>query len=200
MAAISAHKMPGPRGRRAYVRRRNPRVAARRSPRAAWASAACGRGRLTCRASPASARPLSRASRRCRLRASGCALRDRLERSCTRDSTRFINGSRPTGPHNPTSASLYVEGESLLMGINDGGLVGLGTSASLEPSMGGARRGRRSGALVDPAWPRPLVDRKRKRLRPALTNVVTRLGEMSPLYELAKEGVDLRRCNGTEGH
>ena len=76
------------------------------------------------------------------------------------------------------------------------GVVGLGLHLGQPRAVlraEGARRRRRPGALLDPLRPRPVDDRGRSRLRrrQADRRSCTRLREMSPLYEMAKEGVDL---------
>ena len=111
----------------------------------------------------------------------------------------YINGSMEHRlPHNLNVSFAYVEGESLLMGINDVAVSSGSacTSASLEPSyvLEGAGRGRRPRALVDPLRPRPLDDRGGGRLRRGQADDGRRrLREMSPLYEMVKEGVDLSK-------
>ena len=99
------------------------------------------------------------------------ALRDRLNKRLHEGLDEiYINGSMEHRlPHNLNISFAYVEGESLLMGINDVAVSSGSacTSASLEPSyvLEGARRRRRSGALLDPFRPRPLHHRGGSRLR-----------------------------------
>ena len=90
----------------------------------------------------------------------------------------------------------YVEGESLLMGISDVAVSSGSacTSSSLEPSYvlkalgAGDDLAHSSIRFGLGRW---TTEEEVDYVADKLTNVVTRLREMSPLYELAKEGVDL---------
>ena len=164
-----------PEGRRRALRpAQGPARAARaRSSTAAATSAACARARSTSRASSASARPREIATQEmaaesARLR----ALRDRLHDGLAQASstTIYVNGSMEHRlPDNLNISFAYVEGESLLMGINDVAVSSGSacTSASLEPSyvLKALGRRRRPRALVDPLRPRPVQHRGRGRLR-----------------------------------
>jgi cysteine desulfurase len=111
----------------------------------------------------------------------------------------YINGSMEHRlPHNLNISFAYVEGESLLMGINDVAVSSGSacTSASLEPSYvlkalgAGDDLAHSSIRFGLGRWTTKeevdyVVDK--------LTNVVQRLREMSPLYEMVKEGVDLTK-------
>src|SRR5215469_16860117 len=140
IASVSAHKMYGPKGVGAlYVRRRNPRVQltaqidgggherGMRSgtlnvPGIVGLGAACELCRLE----------MPEESKRLR------GLRDRLKDKFTSElDETYINGSMEHRlPHNLNISFAYVEGESLLMGINDVAVSSGSacTSASLEPS------------------------------------------------------------------
>jgi len=111
----------------------------------------------------------------------------------------YINGTMEARlPHNLNISFAYVEGESLLMGINDVAVSSGSacTSASLEPSYvlkalgAGDDLAHSSIRFGLGRWTTPeevdyVVDK--------LTTVVRRLREMSPLYEMVKEGVDLSK-------
>jgi cysteine desulfurase len=126
------------------------------------------------------------------------ALRDRLnaELHANLDEI-YINGSMEHRlPHNLNISFAYVEGESLLMGINDVAVSSGSacTSASLEPSYvlkalgAGDDLAHSSIRFGLGRW---TTDEEVDYVVEKLTSVVRRLREMSPLYEMVKEGVDL---------
>src|SRR5205814_801543 len=124
--------------------------------------------------------------------------RDRLnERLQARLDDIYVNGSMEHRlPHNLNISFAYVEGESLLMGINDVAVSSGSacTSASLEPSYvlkalgAGDDLAHSSIRFGLGRW---TTDEEVDYVADKLAQVVSRLREMSPLYELAKEGVDL---------
>ena len=135
-------------------------------------------------------------------------LRDRLnDRLHSHLDELYINGSiEHRLPHNLNISFAYVEGESLLMGINDVAVSSGSacTSASLEPSYvlkalgAGDDLAHSSIRFGLGRWS---TQEEVDYVADKLVNVVTRLREMSPLYELAKEGVDLSTMQWqTEGH
>ena len=99
-------------------------------------------------------------------------------------------------PHNLNVSFAYVEGESLLMGMSDVAVSSGSacTSASLDPSYvlkalgAGDDLAHSSIRFGLGRW---TTEEEVDYIAEKLTQVVTRLREMSPLYELAKEGVDL---------
>jgi cysteine desulfurase len=125
-------------------------------------------------------------------------LRDRLNRKLHEQLDEiYINGSMEHRlPHNLNISFAYVEGESLLMGINDVAVSSGSacTSASLEPSYvlkalgAGDDLAHSSIRFGLGRW---TTEDEVDYVADKLTKVVTKLREMSPLYELAKEGVDL---------
>src|SRR5689334_20321983 len=140
MVSISAHKMYGPKGVGAlYVRRRNPRVLLsaqidggghERGMRSGTLNVPgiAGFGKAAELAKQEMAKDAERLS----------GLRDRLNKKLHEGLDEiFINGSvEHRLPHSLNISFAYVEGESLLMGINDVAVSSGSacTSASLEPS------------------------------------------------------------------
>ena len=111
----------------------------------------------------------------------------------------YINGSMEHRlPHNLNVSFAYVEGESLLMGINDVAVSSGSacTSASLEPSYvlkalgAGDDLAHSSIRFGLGRWS---TEEEVDYVVEKLTTVVRRLREMSPLYEMVKEGVDLSK-------
>ena len=200
LVSISAHKMYGPKGVGAlYVRRRNPRVL--------LAPIIDGGGHERGMRSGTLNVPgivgFGKAAELCRLEMAGDTtrlqgLRDRLNKKLHDGLDEiYINGSMEHRlPHNLNISFAYVEGESLLMGINEVAVSSGSacTSASLEPSYvlkalgAGDDLAHSSIRFGLGRW---TTEEEIDYVANKLTTVVTRLREMSPLYELAKEGVDL---------
>src|SRR3954465_6954770 len=200
MASMSAHKMYGPKGVGAlFVRRRNPRVL--------LAPLIDGGGHERGMRSGTLNVPgivgFGKAAELCKQEMEAdtkrlSALRDRLNARLHKGLDEiYINGSTEHRlPHNLNISFAYVEGESLLMGINDVAVSSGSacTSAGLEPSYvlkalgAGDDLAHSSIRFGLGRWS---TEEEVDYVADKMTNVVTRLREMSPLYELAKEGVDL---------
>jgi cysteine desulfurase len=202
LVSLSAHKMYGPKGVGAlYVRRRNPRVLLseqisggghERGMRSGTLNVpgivGFGKAAAICKAEMATESE--------RLR----RLRDRLNEGLHEHLDEiYVNGSMEHRlPHNLNISFAYVEGESLLMGINDVAVSSGSacTSASLEPSYvlkalgAGDDLAHSSIRFGLGRW---TTDEEVDYVISKLTNVVQRLREMSPLYEMAKEGIDLSK-------
>ena len=127
------------------------------------------------------------------------AMRDRLQAAITSKLEEVYLNGHPTErlPNNLNLSFAYVEGESLLMGLKEIALSSGSacTSATLEPSY--VLRALGVGSDLAHSSIRfglgrfnteDEVDYVAKRI----IEVVTKLREMSPLYEMAKEGIDLK--------
>jgi cysteine desulfurase len=202
LMSITAHKIYGPKGVGAlYVRRKNPRVQI--SP--IIDGGGHERGMRSGTLNVAGIVGLGKACEIAReeMAAEGkrlAGLRDRLkERIMSRLDETYINGTMEHRlPGNLNISFAYVEGESLLMGINDVAVSSGSacTSATLEPSYVLKALGTGDdlahssirfgiGRFNTEAEVDYVADR--------VCETVERLRELSPLYEMAKEGVDLTK-------
>ncbi len=111
----------------------------------------------------------------------------------------FINGSMEHRlPHNLNMSFAYVEGESLLMGINDVAVSSGSacTSATLEPSYVLKALGvgdDLAHTSIRFGLGRFNTEEEVDYVAGRVIEVVRKLRELSPLYEMAKEGVDLSK-------
>jgi cysteine desulfurase len=111
----------------------------------------------------------------------------------------YINGSMEHRlPQNLNMSFLYVEGESLLMGINDVAVSSGSacTSATLEPSYVLKALGLGDDlahSSIRFGIGRFNTEAEIDYVADKLVDVVTKLRELSPLYEMAKEGIDLSK-------
>jgi cysteine desulfurase len=202
LASISAHKIYGPKGVGAlYVRRRNPRVLLAEQISGGGHERGMRSGTLNVTGIVG----LGKAAELCRLEMQKDTerlgkLRDRLNEGLHKNLDEiYINGSMEHRlPHNLNISFAYVEGESLLMGINDVAVSSGSacTSASLEPSYvlkalgAGDDLAHSSIRFGLGRW---TTEEEVDYVIDKLTKVVRRLREMSPLYEMVKEGVDLSK-------
>ena len=127
------------------------------------------------------------------------AMRDRLQAGIMNVMEEVYLNGHPTQrlPHNLNISFAYVEGESMLMGLKEIALSSGSacTSATLEPSYVLRALGVGSDLAhssirfgVGRFNTNDEIDYTIKRI----IEVVTKLREMSPLYEMAKEGIDLK--------
>lgn len=203
LVSLSGHKFYGPKGVGAlYVRRRNPRVLLSEQIHGGGHERGMRSGTLNVpgivglgKAAEICKTVMTEESQRLR------KLRDRLNEALHRNLDEiYINGSMEHRlPHNLNISFAYVEGESLLMGINDVAVSSGSacTSASLEPSYvlkalgAGDDLAHSSIRFGLGRW---TTDGDVDYVVEKLTSVVKRLREMSPLYEMVKEeGVDLSK-------
>jgi cysteine desulfurase len=202
MLAISAHKIYGPKGVGAlYVRRRNPRV----QLAAIIDGGGHERGMRSGTLNVTGIVGLGKACEICRQEMPQEAqrlrgLRERLKAGLEAklDET-FINGSLEHRlPNNLNMSFAYVEGESLLMGINDVAVSSGSacTSATLEPSYVLKALGvgeDLAHTSIRFGLGRFNTEEEVDYVIDKMVQVVTKLRELSPLYEMAKEGIDISK-------
>jgi len=132
------------------------------------------------------------------------SLRDRLWSGLQAIEAVVLNGDLAHGaPHYLNVSFQYVEGESLLMGIKDIAVSSGSacTSASLEPSyvlraMG--REDEQAHSSIRFSIGRFTTEAEIDFTITKLTQVVTRLRSMSPLWDMAQAGIDLRSIQWAE--
>jgi cysteine desulfurase len=202
LMSLSAHKIYGPKGIGAlYVRRKNPRV----QLTAQMDGGGHERGMRSGTLNVAGIVGMGEACAICQAEmaeesARLAALRDRLkDRLYAELDEIYINGSMESRlPNNLNVSFAYVEGESLLMGIHDVAVSSGSacTSATLEPSY----VLRALGVAEDLAHTsirfglgRFNTQEEVDYVASRVIEVVKKLRELSPLYEMAKEGVDLKK-------
>ena len=201
LASLSAHKMYGPKGVGAlYVRRRNPRVLLtpiidggghERGMRSGTLNVPgiVGFGKA---AQIAREELASEAAETFRLREK---MRATFERELDEI---YLNGDLEHRlPGNLNLSFAYVEGESLLMGINDIAVSSGSacTSASLEPSYVLKALGvgeDLAHTSIRFGIGRFNTEEEVDYVANRVIEVVRRLRDLSPLYEMAKEGIDLK--------
>jgi cysteine desulfurase len=127
------------------------------------------------------------------------AMRDRLHTGITSQLEEVYLNGHPTQrlPHNLNLSFAYVEGESLLMGVKEIALSSGSacTSATLEPSYVLRALGVGSDlahSSIRFGLGRFSTDEEVDYTVKRIIEIVTKLREMSPLYEMAKEGIDLK--------
>jgi cysteine desulfurase len=204
--SMTAHKLYGPKGVGAlYVRRRNPRVQITAQMDGGGHERGMRSGTLNVpgivglgAACEIAHKEMAEESKKLQ------ALRDRLKDKLTSALDEvYINGSwEHRLPHNLNISFNYVEGESLLMGINDIAVSSGSacTSATLEPSY--VLKALGAGDDLAHSSIRFGLGRfntveEVDYVAAKVIDVVEKLRELSPLYEMAKEGVDLSKVSWT---
>jgi cysteine desulfurase len=202
LMSISAHKIYGPKGVGAlYVRRKNPRV----QLAAIIDGGGHERGMRSGTLNVPGIVGLGRACEICRKEMAEegkrlAGLRDRLKKEIFSQLDEvFINGSMEHRlPNNINISFAYVEGESLLMGINDVAVSSGSacTSATLEPSYVLKALGvgeDLAHTSIRFGLGRFNTEEEVDYVANRVIDTVKRLRELSPLYEMAKEGVDISK-------
>lgn len=206
LLSLTGHKMYGPKGAGAlYVRRKGPRVQltaqmdgggherGMRSgtlnvPGIVGLGEACG----ICMAE------MPEESKRLQF------LRDKLKAKLESELDEvYVNGTLESRlPNNLNISFAYVEGESLLMGINDIAVSSGSacTSATLEPSYVLKALGAGDDlahSSIRFGLGRFNTEEEVDYVSNKVIDVVKKLRELSPLYEMAKEGIDLTKVQWT---
>ena len=204
IVSLTAHKLYGPKGCAAlYVRRKNPRVQLAAIIDGGGHERGMRSGTLNVpgivgfgKACEICQNEMAQESERLR------RLRERLKDGIFAQLDEvYINGSMSHRlPHNLNVSFAYVEGESLLMGINDVAVSSGSacTSATLEPSYVLKALGvgeDLAHTSIRFGLGRFNTEEEVDYVIGRVVETVNRLRELSPLYEMAKEGVDLSKMN-----
>jgi cysteine desulfurase len=206
LMAFTAHKMYGPKGVGAlYVRRKNPRV----KVTAQMDGGGHERGMRSGTLNVPGIVGFGKACELARLEMAADAerlskLRDQLEKELLLLEESYVNGSVERRlPHVTNISFKYVEGEGLMMGVKDLAVSSGSacTSASLEPSYVLKALGL-SDDLAHSSLrfglSRFTTDEQIVYAINHVKEAVTKLREMSPLWEMHKEGVDLSTIEWAE--
>jgi cysteine desulfurase len=200
LMAFTAHKMYGPKGVGAlYVRRKNPRVKVTAQMDGGGHERGMRSGTLNVpgivgfgKACEICMNEMDSETKRL------SALRDKLESALTTIEESYVNGSKQYRlPHVTNISFKYVEGEGLLMGFNKDIAVSSGsacTSASLEPSYVLKALGLGDDLAHSSlrfGLGRFTTEDQIDYTIEAVTKTVNKLREMSPLWEMYKEGIDM---------
>jgi cysteine desulfurase len=198
--AFTAHKMYGPKGVGAlYVRRKNPRVKV-------TAQMDGGGHERGMRSGTLNVPGIVGFGKACEIARTDMAadteriskLRDKLENALKQIDESYVNGNPAHRlPHVSNISFKYVEGEGLMMGFNKDIALSSGsacTSASLEPSYVLKALGLGDDLAHSSlrfGLGRYTTEEQIDFTIKAVTDTVLKLREMSPLWEMFKEGVDI---------
>lgn len=200
LMTFTGHKMYGPKGIGAlYVRRKNPRVKVTAQMDGGGHERGMRSGTLNVPGIVGFGKACELCMQEMEKDAKHTsALRDKLENALLQIEEAYVNGNREHRlPHVSNISFKHVEGEGLLMGFNKNIALSSGsacTSASLEPSyvlkalgLGDdlAHSSLRFGLS------RFTTEEQIDYTIEQITNTVLKLREMSPLWEMYKEGIDL---------
>lgn len=199
LMSFSGHKMYGPKGVGAlYVRRKNPRV----KVTAQMDGGGHERGMRSGTLNVPGIVGLGKACELARLEMDQdakrlSALRDKLENALSQLEESYVNGNKESRlPHTTNISFKYVEGEGLMMAMKDLAVSSGSacTSASLEPSYVLKSLGLNDDlahSSIRFGLGRFTTEEEVDYAIEVTRNAVNKLREMSPLWEMFKEGIDL---------
>ncbi|MCY7311418.1 MAG: IscS subfamily cysteine desulfurase [Chitinophagaceae bacterium] len=200
LMAFTAHKMYGPKGVGAlYVRRKNPRVKVTAQMDGGGHERGMRSGTLNVpgivgfgKACEICMNEMEEETKRV------SKLRDKLQTELMKVDETYLNGDKEHKlPHVTNISFKYVEGEGLLMGFNKNIALSSGsacTSASLEPSYVLKALGLGDDLAHSSlrfGLGRFTTEEQIDYTVEQVTNTVNKLREMSPLWEMFKEGIDM---------
>lgn len=204
--AFTAHKMYGPKGVGAlYVRRKNPRV----KVTAQMDGGGHERGMRSGTLNVAGIVGLGKAAEICRLEMDAeavrlSALRDKLQSSLLELEESYVNGNVENRlPHVANISFKYVEGEGLMMAMKDLAVSSGSacTSASLEPSYVLKSLGLSDDlahSSIRYGLGRFTTEEEVDYAIEITKKAVNHLRDLSPLWEMFKEGIDLDKVEWVE--
>lgn len=200
LLAMTAHKMYGPKGVGAlYVRRKNPRVKVTAQMDGGGHERGMRSGTLNVPGIVGFGKACELAMNEMEADAARLSkLRDKLENALLQLEEAYVNGSRESRlPHVSNISFKYVEGEGLMMGFNKNIALSSGsacTSASLEPSYVLKALGLGDDLAHSSlrfGLGRFTTEEQIDYTIEQVSKTVLKLREMSPLWEMYKEGIDM---------
>jgi cysteine desulfurase len=206
LMSFTAHKMYGPKGIGAlYVRRKNPRVKVTAQMDGGGHERGMRSGTLNVPGIVGFGKAAALAKAEMHADAERLSkLRDKLENALLELEESYVNGSREHRlPHCTNMSFKYVEGEGLIMGVKDIAVSSGSacTSASLEPSYVLKNLGlddELAHSSLRFGLSRFTTEEEIDFTINCVKTAVTRLREMSPLWEMFKEGIDLKSVQWQE--
>lgn len=207
LMAFTAHKMYGPKGVGAlYVRRKRPRV----KVTAQMDGGGHERGMRSGTLNVPGIVGFGKAAELCRLEMATEAerlgkLRDKLENALLQLEESYLNGHKEhRAPHISNISFKFVEGEGLMMGFNQDIAVSSGsacTSASLEPSYVLVALGlddELAHSSIRFSLGRFTTEAEIDYTIERVAHAVKRMRDLSPLWEMHLEGIDLSTVEWAE--
>ena len=205
LMSFTAHKMYGPKGIGVlYVRRKNPRV----KVTAQMDGGGHERGMRSGTLNVPGIVGFGKAAELARLEMQSdtariIKMRDRLENELLKLEESYLNGNKEHRlPHTTNISFKYVEGEGLMMAIKDIAVSSGSacTSASLEPSYVLKSLGlddELAHSSLRFGLSRYTTDEEIDFTIQCVSDAVNRLRDMSPLWEMFKDGIDLKTVQWT---
>ncbi len=206
LMSFTAHKMYGPKGIGAlYVRRKNPRVKVTAQLDGGGHERGMRSGTLNVPGIVGFGKACEIARQEMHLDAEHTSkLREKLETELLKMEESYLNGNKNHRlPHTSNISFKYVEGEGLMMGIKDIAVSSGSacTSASLEPSYVLKALGlddELAHSSLRFGLSRFTTEEEVDYTIETVRSAVNKLRDMSPLWEMFKEGIDLKSIEWSE--